>query len=93
VLAIVMTLSISRAAAAQVRGVYPTGMSAINAGVTPGSGLTCSNLSYRVNALGFASNVVLPARQFSLGLKYFKEFSNRSTFQGYTLQITSAVTF
>ena len=48
---------------------------------------------YRVNALGFASNVVLPARQFSLGLKYFKEFSNRSTFQGYTLQITSAVTF
>jgi hypothetical protein len=48
---------------------------------------------YAVNALGFASNVVLPARQFSLGLKYFKEFSNRSTFQGYTLHITSAVTF
>jgi hypothetical protein len=48
---------------------------------------------YQVNALGFASNVVLPARQFSLGLKYFKEFSNRSTFQGSTLQITSAVTF
>ena len=39
------------------------------------------------------SKVLLPARQFSLGLKYFKEFSNRSTFQGYTLQITSAVTF
>ena len=48
---------------------------------------------YAVNALGFASNVVLPARKLSLGLKYFKEFSNRSTFQGYTLQITSAVTF
>jgi hypothetical protein len=48
---------------------------------------------YVVNALGFASNVLLPARQVSLGLKYFKEFSNRSTFQGYTLQIAGAVTF
>ena len=48
---------------------------------------------YKVNALGFASNVVLPARKVSLGLKYFKEFSNRSTFQGYTLQIAGAVTF
>jgi hypothetical protein len=26
-------------------------------------------------------------------LKYFREFSNRSTFQGYTLQIAGAVTF
>ena len=34
----------SRLADAQVRGVYPTGMSATNAGVTPGSGLTYSNL-------------------------------------------------
>jgi hypothetical protein len=48
---------------------------------------------YAVNALGFASNVVLPARKVSLGLKYFKEFSNRSTFEGYTLQIAGAVTF
>jgi hypothetical protein len=48
---------------------------------------------YKVNALGFASNVVLPARKVSLGLKYFKEFSNQSTFQGYTLQIAGAVTF
>jgi hypothetical protein len=48
---------------------------------------------YKVNALGFASNVSLPARKVSLGLKYFKEFSNRSTFQGYTLQIAGAVTF
>ena len=36
---------------------------------------------------------MLPARKVSLGLKYFKEFSNRSTFQGYTLQISGAVTF
>ena len=37
---------------------------------------------YRVNALGFASNVMLPARKMNVGAKYFKEFSDRSTFQG-----------
>ena len=47
---------------------------------------------YKVNALGFGSNVLLPARKVSLGLKYFKEFSNRSTFQGYTLHISGALT-
>lgn len=48
---------------------------------------------YAVNALGFATNVSLPARKVNLGLKYFKEFSNRSTYQGYTLHISGAVTF
>jgi hypothetical protein len=48
---------------------------------------------YRVNALGFVSNVLLPARRVSLGLKYFHEFASRSTFQGYSLQITGAVAF
>ena len=52
-----------------------------------------STAHYRVNALGFASNLSLPARKVSLGLKYFREFSNRSTFQGYTLHIAGAVTF
>ena len=60
-----------------------------------GSTITATQGSahYQVNALGFASNVMLPARSMSLGLKYFKEFSNRSTFEGYTLQIAGAVTF
>jgi hypothetical protein len=48
---------------------------------------------YKVNALGFATNVVLPVRKVSLGVKYFREFSNRSTFQGYSMQISGAVTF
>jgi len=52
-----------------------------------------SSAHYRVHALGFASNLSLPARKVSLGLKYFKEFSNTSSFQGYTLQIAGAVTF
>ena len=52
-----------------------------------------STAHYRIHALGFASNLSLPARKVSLGLKYFREFSNRSSFQGYTLQIAGAVTF
>ena len=47
---------------------------------------------YGVNALGFASNMILPARKVSLGVKFFREFSGRSTFQGYTLQISGALT-
>jgi hypothetical protein len=48
---------------------------------------------YKVNALGFAANAILPDRKVSVGLKYFHEFECRSTYQGYTLQISAAVTF
>jgi hypothetical protein len=48
---------------------------------------------YAVNGLGFASNVVWPRRDVSLGFKYFKEFANRSTFQGYAVQISGSVGF
>jgi hypothetical protein len=48
---------------------------------------------YKVNALGFAANALLPEQKVSVGVKYFREFECRSTFQGYTLQISAAVTF
>lgn len=48
---------------------------------------------YKVNALGFAANAVLHEQKVSVGVKYFHEFEGRSTFQGYTLQISGAVTF
>lgn len=48
---------------------------------------------YKVNALGLAANAILPERSVSLGIKYFREFECRSTFQGYTLQISGAITF
>jgi hypothetical protein len=48
---------------------------------------------YSVNALGFASNVILPVRKVSVGVKYFKEFSNKSSFQGYSVQISGAISF
>ena len=47
---------------------------------------------YRVNALGFAANVNLPA-EVNVGVKYFKEFANRSTFQGYSFQLSGAISF
>jgi hypothetical protein len=48
---------------------------------------------YKVNALGVAANAILPERKVSVGLKYFHEFECRSSFQGYTLQISAAITF
>ena len=48
---------------------------------------------YRVNALGGAATVVLPARKASVGFKLFKEFSNSSTVQGYSLQTVGSITF
>ena len=47
---------------------------------------------YRVNAFGFAANLNMPAR-VNIGVKYFKEFLNRSTFQGQSFQISSAISF
>ena len=57
--------------------------------ITPAQGTA----HYRVNAFGFASNVILPARKVSVGVKYFKEFSNKATFQGYSLQISGTINF
>jgi hypothetical protein len=48
---------------------------------------------YKVNSFGGAANVILPKRKASVGFKYFKEFWNVSTVQGYSLQIVGAITF
>jgi len=52
-----------------------------------------ANTKYRVNALGPAANLILLDRKFAVGFKYFKEFANQSTFQGYSLQFAAAVKF
>src|SRR5262249_40677663 len=48
---------------------------------------------YAVNALGAAMNVAWPKRKINLGLKFFEEFANRSTFQGFSLQVSGSITF
>jgi hypothetical protein len=59
-----------------------------------GSGISpaASEDRYAVNGLGFAVFGVLPKRT-SVGLKYFREFANRSTFQGYSLQVVASIGF
>ena len=48
---------------------------------------------YAVNSVGFAINATFPHHRASIGLKYFKEFANRSTFEGYSLQFSGSITF
>jgi len=48
---------------------------------------------YRVNSLGVGLNFVLPARKVTLSFKYFDEFSNQWTYQGYSVQLSAGVGF
>ena len=57
--------------------------------VTP----TVANERYAVNGLGPALNLTFPKQRISVGLKFFEEFANRSTFQGYSLQCAGAISF
>jgi hypothetical protein len=36
-------------------------------------------------------NSAFPKHRASVGLRYFKEFDNRSTFQGYSLQLSASI--
>jgi hypothetical protein len=59
----------------------------------PNISLVASEERYAVNALGFAVTSAFPKHKANLGLKYFKEFSNRSTFQGYSVQLSGSISF
>lgn len=48
---------------------------------------------YRVSSLGFTGSLSLPKRKAGVGLKYFHEFSNQSTFEGNSLQISCSFGF
>jgi hypothetical protein len=52
-----------------------------------------SSERYAVNAFGFALVAAFPKRKASLGLRYFKEFADRATFQGYSAQVSGAISF
>jgi hypothetical protein len=58
----------------------------------PGISLAASEERYAINSLGFAVLGILPKR-ISVGLKYFKEFADRATFQGYSLQVVASIGF
>jgi hypothetical protein len=48
---------------------------------------------YAVNSLGIALLAGFPKQRVNSGLKYFHEFENRSTFQGYSFQIFGSIHF
>jgi hypothetical protein len=52
-----------------------------------------SSERYAVNALGVTGNLSFRKRKINLGLKFFEEFANRSTFQGYSIQGSGSVKF
>jgi hypothetical protein len=58
----------------------------------PGISPSVSAERYAINAFGFAVSGVLPKRT-SVGFKYFQEFANRATFQGYSLQVIASIGF
>jgi hypothetical protein len=58
----------------------------------PGVSLAASEDRYAINGVGFTVLGALPKRT-SVGLKYFREFANRSTFEGYSLQIVASIGF
>src|SRR5262245_10730794 len=48
---------------------------------------------YRVYALGLAASAAWPERRSSVAFKLFREFDARSTFEGYSLQLSAAIAF
>ena len=52
-----------------------------------------ANDRYKVNALGGGMHVAFPKHGLNFGVKYFKEFANRSTFQGYSVQVSGSYKF
>jgi hypothetical protein len=48
---------------------------------------------YAINAIGFATNLVFPNQRFNLGVRLFKEFNNRAAYQGFSFQLSGAVSF
>ena len=48
---------------------------------------------YAVNGLGLAAVGALPKHKANVVLKCFKEFANRATYQGYSVQVAGAISF
>jgi hypothetical protein len=60
-----------------------------------GPGLTPveSSERYAVNAVGLGVIATAPKHKLNVGLKVFKEFANRATFQGYSVQAQAGIGF
>jgi len=52
---------------------------------------TQSRERYAVNSVGVGLNAAFPDQKLNIGLRFFDEFSNRSTYQGYSVQLSGAI--
>ena len=57
----------------------------------PGVPPEAADERYAVNAVGIAVSAGFAKPGAGLSLRYFREFSNRSTFQGYSLQLSGSI--
>ena len=48
---------------------------------------------YAINALGAVVNLVYPNQRFNIGVRFFEEFANRASYQGYSFQIAGGMSF
>ena len=48
---------------------------------------------YEINAIGFASNLVFPQQRVNIGVRFFEEFGNRASYQGFSFQLSGAMSF
>lgn len=51
------------------------------------------DIHYKVNAIGFGLNEILPPKGVTLGMKFFHEYGAEATVEGKNLQVSAAVTF
>lgn len=60
-----------------------------------GPNLTAEQMDarYAVNSLGVSSHFTIPKYKLNMGIRYFREFSNRSTFEGYSWQFAGGIRF
>ncbi|HEY4284295.1 MAG TPA: transporter [Chthoniobacterales bacterium] len=65
----------------------------VTAKTGPGITSAMSDERYAVNAMGVAVNLAFPKQRTNVTLRFFEEFANRATFQGYSFQVAGAISF
>lgn len=48
---------------------------------------------YAINAIGFVVNLVYPNQRLNVSVRFFDEFANRASYQGYSFQIAGSMGF
>lgn len=73
----------------------PVGYSQWQTSASTGPDVSAQDAStrYQVHALGLSASLVLPGRRVQVGTRYLHELVARSTFRGFSFQVSGAVNF